>query len=453
MPQSNYAAAHASVVVVGVNPQMTPAAWLAECYLPLVGSQALGVWTALAGLIQPTMTSALNQRTLNQTLWEKTQLNSVELGAALKKLAAVRLIKLTHSHDDDGYLTLIEMLAVKSPAAFLAEPLFEQALIQTLGQNAVANLRDEYLPAADLLADGSSVDVDFISVFGDLLNPTQAKLATVPPPRKVAPLTDFDEQAFKRLLANTTVKLRSIENNWRTINNLIRLYHLSEPQLVAALQQVADINGVVDVRRLTAFLAQDHQASVMAATKKKPAPSNKTAESYTDDTMSAIEKKVITAASDYRPIELLVGLKNQAGGIVTDRERYMLQDVLDQVPDQVLNVIMIYLVTQKKQPELYKTTVQSMIARLSQENVTTAKQAFESITAYDKQKQNSPQPKRRTYQKKRRVEVVPDWLAHPEKIKVTPTDEATKQKAQAELAKIQARQRQKHAKQPNREGK
>ena len=133
---------------------------LAKCYLPLVGTEALGVYFALYH--DPTWgTSSLQT---HESFYRRTLVTSGTFERSMKALEAIGLVRTFVKKSDPASYYVYCLYAPLEPYVFLDDPLLGPSLEKVVGSKIMKNLRETF-PAVKLPDDMDETTTDFGSFF------------------------------------------------------------------------------------------------------------------------------------------------------------------------------------------------------------------------------------------------------------------------------------------------
>ena len=133
---------------------------LAKCYLPLVGTEALGVYFALYH--DPTWNTSSLQS--HESFYRRTLVTSGTFERSMKALEAIGLVRTFVKKGTPVSYYVYCLYAPLEPYVFLDDPLLGPSLEKVVGKVAMKNLRETF-PTVKLPDDMEETTTDFASFF------------------------------------------------------------------------------------------------------------------------------------------------------------------------------------------------------------------------------------------------------------------------------------------------
>lgn len=328
----------------------------AECfsalYLPIVERDAF----ALYQLLRNARTGKISH------FLESLNLGISPFIEALDKLSALDLVRVFDNHPD-LYFELVSPLSYEN---FLADEFYKRLLISRIGEARVAELSQVETPL------GQNISRKFHEVYAVNFDRSFDQ---------VVKSEKFDIGAFKALMTRQELHFTDENQDILTLYSLAEKFALNWYELFKIVEQTANADKSLN---LTASMRQ-------LSAKTQPIP--------TLSTFPKAFQDLIIASKSAQPADFLRQIKQQAGGFVSNDELKLLTTLSKQnLPTEVQNVLIHYILIQQKNPTLTSNFVNTVANDWLRQKIGTAEAAILRILernqlAQEKTKAKAPAAK------------------------------------------------------------
>ncbi len=328
----------------------------AECfsalYLPIVERDAF----ALYQLLRNARTGKISH------FLESLNLGISPFIEALDKLSALDLVRVFDNHPD-LYFELVSPLSYEN---FLADEFYKRLLISRIGEARVAELSQVETPL------GQNISRKFHEVYAVNFDRSFDQ---------VVKSEKFDIGAFKALMTRQELHFADENQDILTLYSLAEKFALNWYELFKIVEQTANADKSLN---LTASMRQ-------LSAKTQPIP--------TLSTFPKAFQDLIIASKSAQPADFLRQIKQQAGGFVSNDELKLLTTLSKQnLPTEVQNVLIHYILIQQKNPTLTSNFVNTVANDWLRQKIGTAEAAILRILernqlAQEKTKAKAPAAK------------------------------------------------------------
>ncbi len=328
----------------------------AECfsalYLPIVERDAF----ALYQLLRNARTGKISH------FLESLNLGISPFIEALDKLSALDLVRVFDNHPD-LYFELVSPLSYEN---FLADEFYKRLLISRIGEARVAELSQVETPL------GQNISRKFHEVYAVNFDRSFDQ---------VVKSEKFDIGAFKALMTRQELHFADENQDILTLYSLAEKFALNWYELFKIVEQTANADKSLN---LTASMRQ-------LSAKTQPIP--------TLSTFPKAFQDLIIGSKSAQPADFLRQIKQQAGGFVSNDELKLLTTLSKQnLPTEVQNVLIHYILIQQKNPTLTSNFVNTVANDWLRQKIGTAEAAILRILernqlAQEKTKAKAPAAK------------------------------------------------------------
>jgi len=406
---------------------------LTNLYLPLIGTEALTLYLALANTLG-------NESEMHShiTLIDRVGLSGQRFLQAREKLEGFGLVKSYEQTLTLGSQWVYEIFLPVSKQNFLSDKLLVKLLKLFLGSDEFEILRAQMLPKHQPIT-GKNVSKGFFDVVNEdnfktvdevqLVEPVQAPLKEAI--TKSTPQLDLDLMA--ELLQSFGVDKTELLKQQSDLLILKQLYALDEIALVRVIQGNVSANHTIDLKQIEKQLAVDFQKQQTVENTTQP-------QTVTKSTGNPLVDK----ANQMGPLEFLADIREQTGGIVTASEQYAIEQLMryDKLPKAVINMELYVLAVKEKRTNLSKALLEATYTDWAQAKLKTPADVIKYIQERD-QKIKASGTRRGSYAKQLPPrETKPDWDNQP----VTVVSEKEQANLDAMLANMAAKRKEKEGK-------
>ena len=272
---------------------------LAQCYLPIIGQDALSLYLYTLAFWDDGQKEHLFASILNHLNFGMDRLLK-----AFKILAAFNLVTLYQN--GDGYKLVIH--PTLSQSDFLRHTVYRTLLEKRIGDTAVSDLRQEQAGGEPLTVPLSQVfpEIEDIASHDEML--ARANFTN-----------DFDLEHFRQLMARDNLRFQDEQSD------VLELFKIADEKKwtwfeTYQLAKGTAVSQVISVKRMREKLAQQHVAS----------------------DFSPKEATIIREAKSKTALEFLAGIKQTRNAGIIQAERDLLKQMADLgLLDEVINVVIL----------------------------------------------------------------------------------------------------------------
>lgn len=410
-------------------------------YQPILGSQAFSTFYGLMAFLKPQ--PVLADRHLQSVLLAQLNMGRQDISESLQRLEGVGMVRTFTKKDSIGRVQVYELQATLSPAALINDDLLSVLLLESVGEQAFDRLVNT---ATSYQLSGNPQLTEISHRFLDVFNIDQRSVTT--PPATLAnarqqltteqrrPLVtgdaDFDWPTLLQLLANQPITKQDLTDHRELIEVEHQLYGIDEPTMARFLIKSINLaDNHIDANALKKTIAQAY------ATTGQTVDQSNQGQSLVKDSgqLSADEQQLVAACRYYAPVEFLQQLKQQTGGYVTSKDRFVLQGLIEEghLSKEVVNVLSWYVLISLDNATLPKGLVDTIANNWMKAGVQDAGQALQQIQIFNKSSQKRSFNTRRPRQASKRVvkEKMPEWTRE--------TDKKTEKSSAQDIAKLRER--------------
>ncbi|RZI48595.1 DnaD domain protein [Lactococcus kimchii] len=311
-------------------------------YLPIIGTDAFALYQLMLSFSTGRISHFL----------EYLNIGLHPFSEALDKLSALALVRVFDDHS-----TLY--LEVKSPLNFenfLADDFYRQLLISRIGENRVAGL------AKTLEPKGKEISKKFHEIY---------KVNFTAESQSAKQTNQLDMGAFQSLMERQALHFSDENKDRLTLYSLAEKFELNWYELFKQAESTANADKTLNMSNLIRKLSA--QSEPQPALSEFP-------KAFAD---------LILISKSHEPEEFLRQIKTQAGGFVSSDERKILANLARQnLPAQVQNVLIHYILIQQKNASLSANFVNTLANDWLRNKVFTAETAVKRILERNEQAAN-----------------------------------------------------------------
>lgn len=411
-------------------------------YQPLLGSQAFSTFYGLRAFLKPQ--PVLSDRQLQSLLLAQLNLGRQDITDSLNRLEGVGMVRTFTKQDTLGRLQVYELQSTMTPAELINDDLLSVLLLESVGEHEFDRLvklaRQFQLGGQDTLTETShrfldvfNIDQRSVTTPPDQLVKARQELTVQQQKPLVAIDSDFDWPTLVQLLTNQPITKDDLNHHRELIEVEHQLYGIDEPTMARFLIQTINLtDNRIDGQKLKKLIAQSYQTAGFAEVGAQAA----TSVVQDSGTLSTDEQQLVAACKYYAPVEFLQQLKQQTGGYVTSKDRFVLQGLIEEghLAKEVVNVLSWYVLISLDNATLPKGLVDTIANNWMKAGVQNASQALQQIQTFNRNSRQRTAGQRRSRQTtpKRLVkEKMPEWTRE--------TAKQTEKSSARDIAKLRER--------------
>lgn len=410
-------------------------------YQPILGSQAFSTFYGLRAFL--TSHPVLAERRLQSLLLAQLNMGRQNITDSLHRLEGVGMVRTFTKKDALGRVYVYELQATLSPAELINDDLLSVLLLESVGEHEFDRLakvagqyqlsdRHQLTEASHRFLDVFNIDQRSVTTPPTALRQARDQLAIPQQRSLVSSSTDFDWPTLVQLLANQPITEDDLTSHRDLIEVEHQLYGIDEPTMARFLIKTISLaDNRINARSLKRAIAQAYAAS----TKVKQPASDEQSVVKDSGQLSADQQALVTACRYYSPVEFLQQLKQQTGGYVTSKDRFVLQGLIEEghLSKEVVNVLSWYVLISLDNATLPKGLVDTIANNWMKAGVQSATQALQQIQKFNQEGQKRSSNRQRQRQSPKRVvkEKMPEWTRQ--------TAKQTEKSSARDVAKLRER--------------
>lgn len=387
-------------------------------YLPIMGSQAYSLFLYLNHLRPPSQ----NRPHYLKDLFSILNMGIQDFFQARVRLEALDLLKSYYA--DHHYI--FQLKEALNGQSFLDDDILRHLLVQQVGQSTYDYILSQLKCESIDLGGYEDISRRFIDVFplavktksSDDQEDYQLNLAvSAGPPQIKEKESDFEWSVFEESLRSSYVKASQVNDPAfkSCILFLHQCYGIDELDMSRLVVKLADLNTAeVDLKKLTAYVRHHYPITASQNVKdlveegqanQPPVKQGPTSPASKED------QALIQASLDNSPIEFLTSIKDQMGGFVSSKERYLVENLVDQskLPPSVINILLHYIMVVKGNHYLHENFVNQIANDWAVKGIDSPQSALQA--ARDFVSQRKP-PRAKSYPGKKRGSTPKKSLPH-----------------------------------------
>ncbi|WEV54855.1 DnaD domain protein [Leuconostocaceae bacterium ESL0723] len=374
-------------------------------YLPFIGNDGYVLYHFL--VTEGQADSQPNQD--HNLILDSLNLSLPALVSSQRRLEAAGLLKTFYQEQGTGGYTY-QVQAPLSAAAFFNEALLAGLLYKFVGEERFQTLHNRYQPSAQIPS-GTEVSAKFLQVFEPSNSPisTQALAETANQPAVDTAGFHFDFDAFVSLVQGSSQP--ALDKQRRFLVGQALLYGLNEQQLAQAVTRTVRLDDhQVDQMALQRYLKATYGQQQVPETKDSQADPAKNQEQDSTGAKPQVSEalqRLYQAANQLAPLPFLSQLKANQHGFVSNSERRLLTDLIDQniLPVPVINILTYQVIVGMGNASLNRNLVDAIANAWAKNQVKTPAEAVAQIKAHQAGgQQNRSSGQNRRYQRATKVE-------------------------------------------------
>lgn len=389
-------------------------------YLPVVGPNALGLFSALKDELRDHPLTTDRQPV--SSLLTKLNCGLAAVVDALHRLEAVGLIKSFVKQDSLGDVMVLELHPTLTPAEFINDDLLSVQLLAMVGPERFKELSDRALAQYFPTDDYKNVSHSFFTVFhpdhgNDLkLDPVvqNAKdainqITSHQVNTNQLPKDDFDLHFVAQQLEAAGLDGEIVQAHRRLILVEHHTYGYDELVMAKLIEQAVDVVS-------NQFDADQFKVLARNADAKRTSSRQRSSEKSVSDLdlsgLSSEVQELIKQCEQQTPMAFLAQLKQQTNGYVSSNERYTVERLVSQsgLSNGAINLLLWYIIGEQGLGTVKANLADTIANNWGRVGVETSVDAFNEIQRHQEQ-QRQRQTNRRSYKSRRGkvTEKLPDW--------------------------------------------
>ncbi|MSE21303.1 DNA replication protein DnaD, partial [Lactobacillus parabuchneri] len=344
---------------------------LTNLYQPIIGEQAIALYNLLWSL----SLNDHNQMVLHKHYEIQSMLNSgiSDLLGVRKRLEAVKLIRtlMSPKRPDTLIYALNEPL---SPEQFLRTDILSIILLGKVGDSTYKQIVERLVTPTPDLGETNDISASLLSTYDvpknlvknipGVVNEAKATISQFSNQADQLSFepdsTQFDFKLLLRMLENSYVDEASVKAARDLILSEHLLYGIDEIQMSKLILRATNLsNNQLKQNQLKAIITDSF--TLKQAQDRQPVIDKKPDRQTTTQNYDAATKQLISISKTNSPVAFLRQIKKQKNGIVTSGEQRTLSELvtLRVLPNDVMNILIYYLLVDEKHSTLNKNLMSS----------------------------------------------------------------------------------------------
>ncbi|GAA5416316.1 replication initiation and membrane attachment protein [Paraliobacillus ryukyuensis] len=386
---------------------------LMQLYQPLIGVYAVSLYMTLVSQYEsnPTKDTPYTHHFLMQFV----NLPLPEIYQARQKLEAIGLLETYKIENDNETLFTYQIIAPCTPLQFFRDGMLSQMLTHHIGLDKSNQLYQLYASHKQQeQKHGQNVTTSFEQVFQTDTAPRKENVEAIVQSANLGPNIEgnaIDLAELTQLLNERMLPTEQIltPTNKKLINQMAALYQLTIVDIEKAVIWALSEQNQLIQNEFKAACLDLYQQITPKQSRKKDVTNQREKIQAKDTKPKNKQDQFIQLLEEISPRELLADLSN--GNQASTQDLKMIADVMQQqgLTPGVMNVLIHYVML-KTDMKLTKSYLEKIASHWARKNVKTVRQAMTLAKSEHNKYQQWSTPRKSSYQKSTKKEVVPDWF-------------------------------------------